>query len=90
MTVLSSKVEEIIREIKTDHSLDGVKFVKAYNGRLREVPLGEILVTVGTGVETVGSFAGGFLGNGCVLSLPSGWGRYHPHSKHPCQQNQFS
>ena len=64
MTVLSSKVEEIIREIKTDHSLDGVKFVKAYNGRLREVPLGEILVTVGTGVETVGSFAGGYLGNG--------------------------
>ena len=64
MTVLNSKVEEIIREIKTDHSLDGVKFVKAYNGRIKEAPLGEILVTVGTGVETVGTFAGGYLGNG--------------------------
>ena len=57
MTVLNSKVEEIIKEIKTDHSLDGVKFVKAYNGRIKEAPLGEILVTVGT-------FAGGYLGNG--------------------------
>ena len=64
MTVLNSKVEEIIKEIKTDHSLDGVKFVKAYNGRIKEAPLGEILVTVGTGVETVGTFAGGYLGNG--------------------------
>lgn len=64
MTIFNDKIQEIIKGIKSDHSLDNVRFVKAYNGRLRETPLGGTLVTVGTGVSAVSSFAGGFAPNG--------------------------
>lgn len=64
MTLLSSKVEEIIKNLKSDHSLDEVRFVKAYNGRLREAPMESILVTVGVGVNSTDSFMGGYHGSG--------------------------
>ena len=64
MIIHNDKVENIIKRIKSNSSLDDVRFVKAYNGKLKETPLGGILVTVNNGVNTVNSFAGGFTGNG--------------------------
>lgn len=64
MVIHNDKVEDIIKKIKLSKDLDDVRFVKAYNGKLKETPLGGILVTVNNGVNIVNSFAGGFAGNG--------------------------
>lgn len=63
MTIESSKIDEMIREIRSDHSLDNVRFVKAFNGKKRENPIAGLLVTVGIGRSEVSSFFGGFAGN---------------------------
>ena len=59
MVIHNDKVEDIIKKIKLSKDLDDVRFVKAYNGKLKETPLGGILVTVNNGVNIVNSFAGG-------------------------------
>lgn len=64
MIINNDKVQNIIRRIKSSGSFDDVRFVKAYNGKLKETPLGGILVTVNNGVNVVNSFAGGIVGNG--------------------------
>lgn len=64
VVIHNDKVEDIIKKIKSSKDLDDVRFVKAYNGKLKETPLGGILVTVNNGVNMVNSFAGGFAGNG--------------------------
>ena len=64
VVIHNDKVEDIIKKIKLSKDLDDVRFVKAYNGKLKETPLGGILVTVNNGVNIVNSFAGGFAGNG--------------------------
>lgn len=46
MVIHNDKVEDIIKKIKESKDLDDVRFVKAYNGKLKETPLGGILVTV--------------------------------------------
>ena len=62
VVIHNDKVEDIIKKIKLSKDLDDVRFVKAYNGKLKETPLGGILVTVNNGVNIVNSFAGGFAG----------------------------
>lgn len=66
VVIHNDKVEDIIKKIKSSKDLDDVRFVKAYNGKLKETPLGGILVTVNNGVNMVNSFAGGFAGNGMI------------------------
>ena len=53
MVIHNDKVEDIIKKIKLSKDLDDVRFVKAYNGKLKETPLGGILVTVNNGVNIV-------------------------------------
>lgn len=60
----NDKVKDIIKRIKSSDNLHDVRFVKAYNGKLKETPLGGILVTVNNGVNVVNSFVGGISGNG--------------------------
>lgn len=55
MVIHNDKVEDIIKKIKLSKDLDDVRFVKAYNGKLKETPLGGILVTVNNGVNIVNS-----------------------------------
>jgi hypothetical protein len=64
VVLLTDKIENLIKKMKQQQPLDKVCFVKAYNGRLRETPLGELLVTVGVGKNTQDSFYGGYMGNG--------------------------
>lgn len=66
VVIHNDKVEDIIKKIKLSKDLDDVRFVKAYNGKLKETPLGGILVTVNNGVNMVNSFAGGLAGNGMI------------------------
>ena len=58
VVIHNDKVEDIIKKIKLSKDLDDVRFVKAYNGKLKETPLGGILVTVNNGVNIVNGFAG--------------------------------
>lgn len=56
-------VSELVKGLKTDSGLSNIRFVKAYNGKRRESPLEDILVTVASGQSKSTGFMGGYVGN---------------------------
>ena len=65
MTIIQNDIEdELVKEIKNSDLLKDVRFVHAYNGRVREVPLKGILVTVESGEVLGENTFGGVLGSG--------------------------
>jgi hypothetical protein len=63
MTIPNNEIEKLIKEIKKNSSLDGVRFVKAYKGRKADSPVEGLLVTVALGEEIGESFFGGYMAN---------------------------
>ena len=51
ITAFGASFVFLFKKINKSKDLDDVRFVKAYNGKLKETPLGGILVTVNNGVN---------------------------------------